>query len=111
MDSALTKDAEKMLAQIYKTYLERRKSGVQKREAKNFTVLENWPPEYEGGWLSTDANETMNELQRIGFIKKGFDRKFVLCDEAIIYMEGRFKRGLSDVADFLSKLLSALPFL
>ena len=53
----------------------------------------------------------MNELQRIGFIKKGFDRKFVLCDEAIIYMEGRFKRGLSDVADFLSKLLSALPFL
>lgn len=111
MDSALTKDAEKMLAQIYKTYLERRKDGVQKSKAKDFTVLESWPPEYAEEWCSADANETMNELRRIGFIKKGLDRKFVLCDEAIVYMEGRFKRGLSDVTDFLSKLFSAFPFL
>ena len=100
-----------MLAQIYKAYLERRKDGTQKRRAKDFTVLENWPPEYEEEWLSADANETMNELRRVGFIKRGLDREFVLCDEAIVYMEGRFKRGLSDVTDFLSKLLSALPFL
>lgn len=111
MDNALTKDAEKMLAQIYKTYLERRKDGVQKSKAKDFTVLESWPPEYAEEWCSADANETMNELRRVGFIKRGLDRKFVLCDEAIVYMEGRFKRGLSDVTDFLSKLFSAFPFL
>ena len=89
----------------------RRKSGVQKRKLRTSQCLKTGLQSTKEEWLSTDANETMNELQRIGFIKKGFDRKFVLCDEAIIYMEGRFKRGLSDVADFLSKLLSALPFL
>lgn len=35
---------------------------------------------------------------------------FCLNDEAIIYMENRFKNGASEVLDWLGKVRSAIPF-
>ena len=41
LDIALTKDAQKMVAVLYKDYLERRESGETKAQAKTFDG--DWP--------------------------------------------------------------------
>lgn len=110
MDKSLTKDADKMLCEIYAAYLERRNSGVSKPLSKSFFDQNSWPEKYSALWREADARDTLRELKRAGFLKLDICGGFALQDEAIIYMESRFKNGLTDVLDFLGKVLSALPF-
>lgn len=110
MDKFLTKDADKMLCEIYAAYLERRKSGVPKALSKSFYDQNQWPEKYSASWHEADARETLRELRRAGFLKLDICGGFALQDEAIIYMENRFKNGLSDVLGFLGKVIPAIPF-
>lgn len=101
----LTKDSDKLACIVYREYLGKRKTGESKSSAKLFAhnfyssikTLSNWHPD--------DIDETLDELTRIGFIKKYTDGGFVLLDDFIIYMENRFKNGFMEVTDFIAKFI------
>ncbi|MCX4339961.1 MAG: hypothetical protein OSJ72_09990 [Lachnospiraceae bacterium] len=104
----LTKDADKVICCIYKEYLERRKSGMSKSQAKEFDGNFYRNVKTLSKWNSADVSDTLQELHNRELIKKNVIGDFTLLDSAISYMENRFKNGLSEVVDFISSL--PLPF-
>lgn len=111
MDVKLTKDSDKMLREIYASYLERRAAGVPKGAAKDFADETQWPEDYADSWKSPNAGESLAELKRAGMIKLFIIGGFKLTDDSIIYMENRFKNGLSEVLKTFGEIKSAIPFL
>jgi hypothetical protein len=107
--SELTKDADKVICYIYKEYLERRKSGMSKSEAKRFKMDFYQNIKVLSKWSDDDVSDTLRELHSKEFIKREISGSFSLLDSAITYMENRFKKGLSEVMDFISSLPS-IPF-
>ncbi len=109
MSPQLTKDAEKLICIMYKTYLERRKNGINKSEAVCFNDAEEintLVPQ----WSIDDVNYVCLELGRANFLTffltdGCFCVACQLTDEAIIYMENCFKKGLQEVIDFIAKLI------
>lgn len=104
----LTKDADKVICCIYKEYLERRKSGMSKSQAKEFDGNFYRNVKTLSKWNSADVSDTLQELHNRELIKKNVIGDFTLLDSAISYMENRFKNGLSEVVDFIFSL--PLPF-
>ncbi len=104
----LTKDADKVICCIYKEYLERRKSGISKSEAKEFDGNFYHNVKALSKWNSADVSDTLQELHDKKYIKKNVWGDFFLLDDSVVYMENRFKNGLSEVMDFISSL--PLPF-
>jgi hypothetical protein len=107
LDVKLTKDADKMLCEIYAAYLNRRSTGDSKSSAIDFTEPSAWP---DPSWDTPDGSSAISELKRAGMLKVYITGGFRLNDEAIIYMENRFKNGVSEVLDWLGKIKSAIPF-
>lgn len=101
----LTKDADKVICCIYKEYLEKRKSGMSKSEAKEFDGNFYLKVKALSKWNSADVSDTLQELHNKGLIKKNVIGDFDLLDSAIIYMENRFKKGLNEITDFISKFI------
>lgn len=104
----LTKDADKVICCIYKEYLERRKSGMSKAESKEFDGNFYLNVKTLSKWNSADVSDTLQELHDKKYIKKNILGDFSLLDDSVVYMENRFKNGLSEVMDFISSL--PLPF-
>lgn len=104
----LTKDADKVICCIYKEYLEKRKSGISKSEAKKFDGNFYREVKALSKWDSVDVSDTLQELHNKEYIKKNILGNFSLLDSAVVYMENRFKNGLNEVMDFISDL--PLPF-
>lgn len=103
--SALTKDADKIICCIYKEYLERRKSGSPKSEAKEFEANFYQDIKSIANWDCNDISDTLHELQNAGFLKVYITNDFSMNDETIVYMENRFKNGLAELTDFISKFI------
>lgn len=101
----LTKDADKMICCIYKSYLQRRKDGFSKAVSRRFEDSFFSSEEHLSTWVHEDITETRLELGRSGLIKNYIGGDFMLTDSGIIYMESRFKNNLIAVTDFISKLL------
>lgn len=101
----LTRDTDKMFCLIYEEYLKRRKSGYSKSEAVFFQHPEVLQMEFLQGILTDDIHDAITELNRNKLIKAYIDHSFSLADEGIIYMENRFKNGLKEVIDFISKFI------
>lgn len=101
----LTKDSDKLICSAYKNYLERRKSGESKLNAKHFKSGFYKEIKALASWNEQDVRDTLAELKRANFVKLYIDGGFQLNDSAIIYMENRFKNGLADVTEFLSKFI------
>lgn len=99
----LSKDADKSLCLIYKEYLARRKNNISKDSARMFqsTSFDALFPDIN----RRDFMSDLSELKRNNFIKMFTEGSFELNAEAVIYMENRFKNGLTDVVDFISKLI------
>lgn len=103
--SELTKDADKMLCIIYKQYLSKIQNGNSKTASNEFEedfykddkLLSNWHPD--------DVTTTLLELGRKSYLKIYIGGSFNLTDRAIIYMENRFKKGLTELIDFISKFI------
>lgn len=108
MDFSLTKDSDYLLCVLYRHYKDRRKSGMSKAEAKHFSgskyIFSNLVPE----WTFEDVDETCRELARAGLLNCFYADNIVwdanLSDNAIIYMENRFKNGVSEVIDNITRL-------
>ena len=101
----LTNDATKMICLIYKSYLELRKSGNPKAIARRFSEFYFSSHKTFSTWHPDDIRDTFLELARKGLLKIYIGGNFDLTDAAIIYMENRFKNGLTEITDFISKFL------
>lgn len=101
----LTKDADTMICCIYKSFLQLRKSGIPKPSARRFEKNFFEEDTKLSSWSHEDIKETLLEIGRSGLVKIYIGGNFDLTDAGIIYMENRFKKGLTEVVDFLSKLI------
>lgn len=102
LNTNLTKDAQKLVALLYKSYLERRKSGMAKSRAKFFEpneiyALVDYPPE--------DVDETIREIKSVYPLKEDIIGNITLSDDMISHMENRFKKGLIEVMNFLAQFI------
>lgn len=63
----LTKDADRAICLIYKEFLNRRKSGLQKSRAKDFSMPQSREPIYSS-MPQVDFNDALSELNSVGLI-------------------------------------------
>ncbi len=101
----LTKDADKLICSMYKSYLEKRKSGMDKIRARHFEATEINSFKLCSKWSIPDIKATTAEISRSGFGDMYYDGGFLANDNFIIYMENRFKNGFMEVTDFIAKLI------
>lgn len=104
MDLNLTKDGQRLVAAAYKEYLEKRKSGINKANAK-IIYPKDVHEKYFKGLTVSDYNETVSEICRAFDCRKYMDGAFCLNDSAIVYMENRFKNGIVDAMSFLAQFI------
>lgn len=102
MNTELTKDAQKLVALLYKSYLERRKSGMSKTNAKFFELNEIYSLTDDS---PEDVYETIREIKSVYPLKEDIIGNITLSDKMISYMENRFKKGLVDVLSFLAQFI------
>ena len=107
-EKPITKDANLMLCTLYKAYLEKRKAGISKADAKYFGNHDDIQKQYFPNISADDVDETLRELWRSKFIDAYVADDHVcdstLTDDAIIYMENKFKKGLSEVIETIAAL-------
>lgn len=102
---SLTKEADKTMCCLYKEYLNRVKQGQSKSSSKVFKrgyaesddVLSQWYPE--------DVADAYSELKKTGFITYSVTGSITLTSDGISYMQNRFKNGVEDVVDFITKFI------
>lgn len=99
----LSKDADKLICIIYKEYLRRREDNKSKSAATLFMFndIKQIVPNYDERDLATD----LSELSHNNVIKLYIGGDFQLLSNGIIYMENRFKNGIKEVTDFISKFI------
>lgn len=111
MEIELTKDADKLFCLIYKGYLEDVKSGISKSNAKITWSSKDIFNRHSDKLKLTfeDVDETCRELSRKGLLKCDYADDVVyhseITDKGIIYMEQRFKNGLTGLIDFIAKFI------
>ncbi len=64
-ENELTKDAEYMLCALYKSYLNRRKNGVNKHDAKMFGSSENIHKDFMSEWIFQDVRSQLVENSHV----------------------------------------------
>ena len=105
----LTKDSDFLICAIYKKYLENRKKGISKLDCKRVGTPHKVQKEIISKWSIADIDETCRELDRAGLLACSYGDNLILrsylTDHAIIYMENRFKKGLNEISDFISKFI------
>lgn len=98
----LTKSSDKLIALIYKSYLEKTKTKS-KSQAKFFTLeefKELMPDEQQ-----EDIIEYMRELSKAGLLEQlDLAGNASLTNKAIIYMETKFGRAIDKIIDYIAKL-------
>lgn len=111
MEIDLTKDADMLICLIYKDYLNKREAGMSKSSAKAYSSRSDFPESLTDHFSISDIRDTLRELKAAGLIRSYSYSGFALSDKAIVYMENRFPRGVSQVLDWFAKIKSAVPFL
>ena len=105
----ITKDAQKLLAILYKTYLEKRKSNISKTKAKTFGSSKEIHKQLCPEWIFEDVDDTCRELSRskllVCYWADNIAYNVELSDSAIAYMDNKFKNGLKEVANFIANLI------
>lgn len=99
-EKTITKSAYKVLCLIYEEYLQRcdtmsRDSAAEFDETPDFILAY---------FSQDDSYSCLTELKNNGLIKMYINGSFCLTNSAIIYMENRFKNGLSELISFISSL-------
>lgn len=109
----LTREANALICVLYKEYLQRRKTGMPKADAKLFDGSEYIQTQLMTKWSFADIEETCRELSRAGVLNCSYGDDVIsmaeISDAGIIYMENRFTNGLTSLLDYIEKLLPILP--
>lgn len=104
----MTKDADRLICMLYKSYLEKRKSGEAKSSARFFGNSDEIRQAFLPGWSSGDMSDECWSLCRKGMLtcEQGDDLANEVCisDDGIIYMETRFANGLKEIISYISAL-------
>ena len=103
MDVEITRESEKLLCMLYKVYLDRRKSGEPRECARQFEDAFFSSAEPFASMNRDDVDDLLQELARKGMLKTFIVGDCELTDEAIVYLENRFKNGLISVISFLAQ--------
>lgn len=96
----VTKESYKFLGLIYEEYL-RKRDTMPKYNAVYFKEIPDFVLVHIRDFNCPDC---ISELKNIGFVKTDTLGGFELTDKSIVYMENRFKKGISEISDFLSSL-------
>ncbi len=114
MNINLTKDSDVLICLLYKQYCQKRKNGLPKLDARTFCSSDVIQKTIAPKWTFDDVDETCRELSRAGLLNCEYANNVVidswLSDTGIIYMEKRFKNGLDEVLEYLTKIISLLPY-
>lgn len=95
----LTKSTDKVLCKLYKEYLSRIKNNVSKSNALVFDTTS-----ISQLFENKDIDFEISELKKNSLIEAWITGEVLLRSEAIVYMENRFKNGLTEITDFIAKL-------
>lgn len=110
----LTREADALICVLYREYLQRRKSGVSKADAKFFAGSQYIHTELMAKWSFEDVDETCRELSRAGLLNCRYADNITyiatISDAGIIYMESRFADGVSAVFSYLERIRAMLPW-
>jgi len=110
MSVELTRDAIKLVALLYHSYLEKRKNGIAKGDAKEFRDSAFIHESFVPTWTFDAVEETCRELDRAGFLDCMYasDAVYhaVLADKGIVYMENRTGNSVKEVIKFIAALKS-----
>lgn len=105
----LTNDSEKLICLMYKSYLEKRKSGLSKYVSNRFGSSKDIHSSLCPDWIFEDVEYICCELSRAKFIDSTYydniHCEIRISDTGFVYMENRFKSNLFEVADFISKFI------
>lgn len=94
----ITKESKEFLCLIYEEYLIRRRTM-----SKDLSVKFSEYPEIVLKYINeSDCHSCVEELKNIGYFKTDVLGRFFLTDKAITFMENRFKKGISELAEFLN---------
>lgn len=104
----LTKDTSKVLASIYKIYLEFRKEGKSHNEASMFKKDFYKNVKSLSDFHESDIQSCVAELKNAGFLKVYTSGSFVVERSLISYMENRFKSGIAEVAKYITDLATGI---
>ena len=104
----LTKESDYLICTLYKEYRKRRSDNMPKSEAKCFGSSEEIYISFMPKAIYEDVDETCKELKRANMLKC-FESDFnvlraELTDDAIIYMENRFKSNLKCLTEHIIDL-------
>lgn len=110
----LTKDADTLLCVLYKEYLDRRKAGNSKSDARYLGGAKWIHENLMSKWSVEDIADTCAELSDQNLLDCFWADNTVfesaLTDRGIYYMENRFKDGVESFFGYLEKLRSILPW-
>lgn len=101
----MTKKADKLLCVIYRDYLSRIKLGQSMSDANRFTTDYFETETSSVSKNNDDIIQLKTELRKADLLKVSVSGNANLTPYGIEYMENRFKNGLAEVLDFLSKFL------
>ncbi len=105
MSVQLTKKADALIGIIYKRYLERTKSGESESASRDFDLDFYSKTSDLYSWDKVDYDAKLLELAKNRLIEIHIGTKFRISDNGLVYMENRFKNGIKDVIDLISKLI------
>lgn len=104
----LTKDADRLICMLYKSYLEKRKNGDAKSSARYFGDSNEIRDVFLPSWSSEDVAEECWGLSRMDVVTctpgDNLANNVRISDEGIVYMESRFANGLKEVISYISAL-------
>lgn len=108
MENNLTKNSNKLLGVMYKSYLKKRKSGISKSDANYFTSSRSIQEELMPSRCFEDVDDTCRELNRADMIDCTWADNTAwdisISDTGIYYMENRSRNRLNKIIDLLIKL-------
>lgn len=111
----LTKDSDYLICAIFKSYMDQRKSGTPKSNAKMLGSSKTLHEELMPEWSFEDVDETCRELHRAGLLQCTYADNVAyyvsLNDAGIIYMENRFAGKFDTIVEYMAKVKSAIPFI
>ena len=104
-----TRDTEKMLCLIYDEFMNRRKIGISKHDAIEFSHPSVLQEQFLQGIHEDDIHDALIELNNNELITLYYDHGFRLNDSAIIYMENRFVNKINAILATAGKIKSLKP--
>lgn len=113
--SDLTNDSKFLLSSMYKIYLERRKSKMDKKDARFFGNIHDINNKIMNEWTEADILDTCFELRSKGYINAiaGNNNlaRISITTDSIARLEVTFKDRLDSVIDYAAKIKGLIPFI